>query len=149
MIAIRSVLLLFAVASLMNFLSAQPARRRDVVPLQNWPAPLHWQPAAAHSRENVAHSEAPITSPHVTSGAILPNGPNVLGFVAMAPCRVVDTRAGSGFPAGFGAPSLVGGTVRTIRVFIGPCLIPYVAYVLSLNVAVIPYGPLGFLTVFP
>src|SRR4051812_40064097 len=105
MIAIRSVLLLFAVASFMNFLSAQPGRPRDVVPLQNWPSPLYWQPTADGARASRANSEAPTIMPKATTVPTLPLGPNVLGFVAISPCRVVDTRANSGFPAGFGAPA--------------------------------------------
>jgi hypothetical protein len=72
---------------------------------------------------------------------------SALHFVPITPCRIADTRN----PVGaFGGPALDGGTTRT---FILPsstsCRIPASAAAYSLNVAVVPHGPLGYLTVWP
>ena len=68
-------------------------------------------------------------------------------FIAASPCRVADTRNPDGE---FGGPPLPGGTVRN---FVIPdnldCGIPATAAAYSLNVTVVPPGPLGFLTIWP
>ena len=71
-----------------------------------------------------------------------------LRFVAVTPCRLVDTRL-PGLPGGFGSPILGGGSTRDIPVTNGPCVIPPNARAYSLNVTVVPPGPLGYLTVWP
>jgi hypothetical protein len=69
-----------------------------------------------------------------------------LRFVAITPCRLVDTRN----PAGaFGGPSITGQTSRDFIIPNGSCQIPTSALAYSLNVAVVPQGPLGFLTIWP
>ena len=67
-------------------------------------------------------------------------------FVAVTPCRVADTR-GPGGP--FGGPGLGGGRVRSFAVPQGGCGIPGTARAYSLNVTVVPKGPLGYLTLWP
>lgn len=68
----------------------------------------------------------------------------------MTPCRVIDTRGGSG---DLGAPPLVGRQVRSFPVMNSPCMPQGVnirAY--SFNVTVVPYPggqPLHYLTVWP
>ncbi len=69
-----------------------------------------------------------------------------LRFVPVTPCRVADTRNASG---PFGGPSIAGGTTRNFIVPNSACNIPSTAQAYSLNVAVVPAGPLGFLTVWP
>ena len=68
-------------------------------------------------------------------------------FVAVTPCRLVDTRNPNGE---FGGPPLQGGTPRF---FVIPdnqnCNIPATAAAYSLNVTVVPHGPLGYLTIWP
>ena len=66
-----------------------------------------------------------------------------LRFVPVTPCRIVDTRK----PAG--APSIAGGTSRDFNIPASACSIPNTALAYSLNVAVVPSGTLGFLTLFP
>jgi YVTN family beta-propeller protein len=70
-----------------------------------------------------------------------------LQFVPATPCRLVDTRAANG---PFGGPALSGGTSRD---FVVPnnlsCGIPPTAAAYSLNLAVIPHGPLGYVTLWP
>ncbi len=67
-------------------------------------------------------------------------------FVPVAPCRVADTRN----PAGpFGAPAIAGNGTRTFAIPQSSCGIPATAVAYSLNVTVVPEGPLSFLTIWP
>jgi hypothetical protein len=70
-------------------------------------------------------------------------------FVAITPCRVVDTRSGQGFSGAFGPPSLTGGASRTFPIQAGSCSIPAIARAYSFNVTVVPPGFLDFITVWP
>ncbi len=74
--------------------------------------------------------------------------PPGLQFVAIAPCRVADTRDSSK-PPGFGPPSLVSGGTRSFTIPSGSCSIPATAQAYALNVTVVPQGELGYLTVWP
>jgi uncharacterized repeat protein (TIGR03803 family) len=67
-------------------------------------------------------------------------------FVPVVPCRVVDTRDPDG---PFGGPVMQGLTSRNFELPQNPhCNIPAgAAY--SLNVTVVPRGPLGYLTIWP
>jgi hypothetical protein len=72
-------------------------------------------------------------------------------FVPVAPCRIADTRNPNG---PFGGPAIAGVQffLSTIRDFVIPnsaCGIPSTAIAYSLNVAVVPRGTLGFLTLWP
>ena len=69
-----------------------------------------------------------------------PPPPAHLGFVPVTPCRLVDTRTNGG-PIG----------AQWERDFspIGSCGIPSSAQAYSLNITVVPQGPLGYLTVWP
>src|SRR5215831_4537731 len=72
---------------------------------------------------------------------------NLLPFVGVTPCRIVDTRG----PAGpFGAPPLAPGSPRSFSLFSGPCPgIPSAVAAYSLNItATNTMGP-GFLKVYP
>src|SRR5664280_3715218 len=69
-----------------------------------------------------------------------------LQFVPVPPCRVVDTRNQNGT---FGGPPIQGGTARSFPIAQGSCRIPLGATAFSLNVTVVPPGPLGYLTVWP
>ena len=60
-----------------TMLTAQVRRTPDAAVLKHWAAPLYWQPQA--------------------TAASLPPSANPLVFVAMTPCRVVDTRGSQGF----------------------------------------------------
>ena len=77
----------------------------------------------------------------INSGGV--NVAQPLRFVPITPCRIIDTRK----PAG--APSIAGGTSRDINIPSSSCSIPSTAQAYSLNVAVVPPGPLGFLTLWP
>jgi hypothetical protein len=69
-----------------------------------------------------------------------------LRFTPVTPCRVVDTRNPNGQ---FGGPAIQGGTSRSFAIPEGACEIPSNAWGYSLNVTVVPSGPLGYLTVWP
>ncbi len=69
-----------------------------------------------------------------------------LQFVAVTPCRVVDTRWAPGL---FGGPALQGQSSRDFTIPNGGCSIPNTAVAYSLNVTVVPHGILGYLTVWP
>jgi V8-like Glu-specific endopeptidase len=68
---------------------------------------------------------------------------------AVTPCRLMDTRAGEGKTGAFGPPAITGGTARDIPIPQGACAIPSTATAFSLNITVVPSGPLGYLTVWP
>ena len=69
-----------------------------------------------------------------------------LQFVPVTPCRVVDTRNA---PGQFGGPPISGGSYRDFDIPQSACNIPSTAAAYSLNVAVVPHGGLGYLTVWP
>jgi hypothetical protein len=111
-------------------LTAQVMRNPDPVVLKHWAAPLYWQPRAADAASQALD-------------------PNPLVFVAMTPCRLVDTRASQGFPPAFGPPSLVAGASRTFPVrSSASCPIPSAAQAYSFNITVVPAGPSGFITAY-
>ena len=77
--------------------------------------------------------------------------PSGLRFVPLPPCRVVDTREDLGE---FGKPHLAGGATRTFNFGNHQstpqnCRIPANAAAYSLNVTVVPRGPLAYLTIWP
>ena len=121
-------------------LTAQVAWQHDPIPLKHWSAPLYWQPSEP---ANIPAS----AEPRATNS---PLGPNALVFVGMTPCRVVDTRTAQGFSGAFGPPMLAGGVSRTFPMqSSNRCMIPVVAAAYSLNITVVPPGPLGFITAYP
>ena len=68
-----------------------------------------------------------------------------LQFVAVTPCRLVDTRPEYG-----GNGPIQGGTFQNFTIpQLGGCNIPTAAAAYSLNVTVVPHGFLGYLTVWP
>ena len=69
-----------------------------------------------------------------------------LGFVPVTPCRIADTRSANG---AFGGPFLAAQSTRNFAIPSSVCNIPASATAYSLNIAVVPRGALGFLTVWP
>jgi hypothetical protein len=83
----------------------------------------------------------------VISGNVPPAIGAALYYVPVTPCRVVDTRNATG---SFGGPSVTAGSSRNFTIpQSSTCNIPSTAAAYSFNVAVIPVGPLGFLTLWP
>jgi hypothetical protein len=72
--------------------------------------------------------------------------PGALSFYPVAPCRVADTRNANG---PFGGPSLAAGGTRSFTIPASGCSIPSTAQAYSLNVTVVPAGPLSYLTAWP
>ena len=72
--------------------------------------------------------------------------PGALSFYPVTPCRVADTRSGSG---PFGAPILEAQTSRSFPIPSGACGIPATAAAYSMNVTVVPDGILPYLTAWP
>jgi hypothetical protein len=70
------------------------------------------------------------------------------GFVPVAPCRVMDTRE-PGRGTLYGPPNLGGGVVRQVPIGGSICGIPASATAFSINITVVPFGSLGFLSVWP
>jgi subtilase family serine protease len=71
-----------------------------------------------------------------------------LSFYPVAPCRVADTRGANG---PFGGPEMgVGSTsTRSFAIPASGCNIPSTAAAYSLNVTVVPGGPLSYLSTWP
>ncbi len=75
------------------------------------------------------------------------NQSGALQLVAVAPCRIMDTRNPNG---PLGGPYIAAGATRTVPVAAGACGIPANAAAYSLNITVAPRtGTLGYLTVWP
>ena len=74
--------------------------------------------------------------------------PVALQFVAVSPCRIVDTRHDNGT---FGGPAIPANGSRSFPLTEGdnPCGIPSDAIAYSVNVTAIPVSTLGYLTIWP
>ncbi len=73
-------------------------------------------------------------------------GPGALAFSAVTPCRVADTRSADG---PFGGPEMEARSTRSFAIPAGACNVPSTAAAYSLNVTVVPDGPLSYLTAWP
>jgi sugar lactone lactonase YvrE len=97
----------------------------------------YWQIVAVNPAGTASSAVWSFTTGFVVSG---------LQFIPAPPCRVVDTRN----PAGvFGGPMLAAGSMRSFAIPQGACNIPGTAQAYSLNVTVVPQGPLPYLTLWP
>jgi hypothetical protein len=141
---IIAVLVMFPLA-----LTAQVVQ--DSVPLKNWPAPLYWQPAPSESEAAAQNADAAASTVTVRPLAATPVGSLV--FVAMTPCRVVDTRTSQNFPSPFGPPTLTAGTTLSYPLQLSTqCSIPATAQAYSFNVTLVPNptgNSVGYLKIFP
>jgi hypothetical protein len=73
-------------------------------------------------------------------------GGTALAFYPMTPCRIADTRIGTGVFAG---PSLAANVARDFPILASTCNVPATAKAYALNITVVPPGPLGFISVWP
>src|SRR5450759_4386467 len=71
-----------------------------------------------------------------------------LQFYTVIPCRVADTRVGSGFSSGYGTPSIGGGASRDF-VVAGQCGIPAGALAVSFNFTVWNTTSYGDFKIYP
>ncbi len=104
--------------------------------IPNWSAPSTWTPSGGDAAAKTGVKTAfAMTYPPVP-------------LIPLTPCRLADTRAGSGYPAGYGPPSLPGGSQRTFTIT-GQCGIPTGANAVSFNFTI--WGPVtrGDLRVWP
>ncbi len=105
---------------------------------RNWTAPPYWSSPAVSPQEKSGRT------PLATTRQALVAGPVALPFVALPPCRLVDTRGNAPLTGGF----LPSATVRSYTLA-GVCNVPANAQAISLNAVVVkPVGP-GFLTLWP
>ncbi len=119
--------------------------QENVVPLKNWATPLYWHPNQAE-REAAGRPvpELKFSANQISAGA--------LTFVAITPCRLVDTRGatagfigvtpfnGPGVPAGGGNLTFpVQSSAQTSTTAPAPCgAIPSTAEAYSINLTVVP-----------
>ncbi len=106
------------------------------IELTNWYAPLFWSAETG-------------VKPDQQRGAAI-SGP--LPLVAVTPCRVMDTRpeyAQFGFNGVFGLPAFAAGQQRDVPIPLSNCGIPASARAYSLNITVVPLGPLQYLAAYP
>jgi hypothetical protein len=159
LIRVVSLLILPSVA-----LTAQVARQAEV-PLRNWVAPLYWQSnqvereaAGAGLRQGLQSGAAPQLQFSANAVSM-----NALTFVAITPCRLVDTRGGvfNGITP-FSGPSIAAAASITIPVQSAaeaianttpaPCgVIPSIAQAYSLNLTVVPHaaGAVSYVSLWP
>jgi len=83
------------------------------------------------------------------SDFVPPAGSASLVMVPVTPCRVADTRPGQSTFGLLGPPILGAGTKRDFPVLSSSCGIPAGARAYSVNVTVVPTGPLGYLSAWP
>ena len=122
--------------------------RTQVEPVTNWATPLYWQPGAAAAQAGARAKRAEATGPQDSTPTSGLGAPAV--FVAITPCRLVDTRVVAGFTGAFGPPAMPANTARTIPVPQSDCAIPAaVAYSLNLTVVPAPGVVLGWAAAWP
>jgi hypothetical protein len=139
----RNILVLLAAASLLGVLPVQAQLRNREIPVANWSAPSLFDATSLHTKENQVE---PGLLPNAASGAALTQ---LMAFVGIVPCRLVDTRDTS-LQSGFGPPTMAANQVRTFAVNTNTrCGIPTNAQAYSLNFTVVPLGPLTNLGAWP
>jgi len=114
-----------------------------------WSAPIggiHWEsPILVNGRLYVADEGGNLRAFEPDSAP----PPSATKFYTVLPCRILDTRAGSGLPAGYGPPSIAGGGTQRSFVITEQCGIPGGAQAVSINAAVWAPTTRGDLRVFP
>ncbi len=109
------------------------------------PATITYTVAPLPSGQTYQFSEITVAGT-AALGVIQRYGGGPLSFVPVNPCRVVDTRIGTG---AFGGPFLGANSTRSFTVPSSSCNIPASAQAYSVNVTVVPHKSLSYLTVFP
>jgi hypothetical protein len=143
-------------------LTAQSAQE-NVIPLRSWATPLYWHPNQTE-REAAARAMPQNAAPQLQFSANA-TSPDALTFVAITPCRLVDTRGAGGSFNGdtpFSGPSLAAGATVTFPVQSptetstdttpAPCgAIPSIAQAYSFNLGVIPHAgaAVNYVTIWP
>lgn len=140
-----------------SVLLGQRAQGTDI-PLKNWAAPLYWQPnQAERAASGKSGAQFQIASDATSTDSLV--------FVAISPCRLVDTRgAGGGFVGSspFSGPYIQAQTYVSFPIQSAteantsaptPCgTIPNIAQAYSLNLTVVPHpfgNSVNFVTIWP
>ncbi len=134
------------VVLLVGVVGAGTSLAQDGLEIRTWAAPPYWTPVAAPREPSEgagAQKSFRIEPEAVTAVASAP-----LPFVAITPCRVADTRGGSGFPSGYGPPSIGGGVSRDFTIA-GKCGIPADAQAVSFNFTVWNTTSYGDFKIYP
>jgi hypothetical protein len=156
----RAVSLLALLPLMLNAQRVQ----ESVVPLRNWGTPLYWHPNQAEGQVTAKTLPQSATPQLLFPGNAVST--DALTFVAITPCRLVDTRgAGAGFNGGvspFDGPSITGAetvtfplqssTEATDNTTPAPCgAVPIIAQAYSFNVTAIPHdgGAVDYITLWP
>ena len=132
---LRSLVVVFAVASLSAF-------AEDAPEVRNWAAPPYWAPAVSEGAKEAGRA-GPGSGRETLA---LPS--SALPFVAIPPCRIVDTRGGAPFIGG----KYLAGESRDYQfsAAAAPCNgIPATAAAFSLNFTVTQTDGAGFLAAYP
>ena len=118
------------------------------LPLSNWGAPPYWNPAIQPRMEGESGGGmlARVQGMQAQTES-LPSSP--LPFVAIAPCRIVDTRVPTS--DGFHQPNFADDEARTFNLPTSPDCpgLPATAGAYSLNVQFRPLSQLAYLTAYP
>ena len=117
------------------------------LPLKNWGAPPYWTPPVVAKEGGPAGAIEASAQGMTAQAQALPSSP--LPFVAIAPCRIVDTRVA--VADGFHEPNFSDGETRTFNFpASSDCTgLPATAGAYSLNVQYRPLTQLAFITLFP
>src|SRR3984885_1642839 len=158
-------LLLFLPLSVISMGQALNAQKTpaNMVPLKNWATPRYWH--ANQAEEQAIAGSLPQEFRPQLQLSVNALSTNALTFVAITPCRLVDTRglaAGFNGITPFSGPSIPAGGTLTIPVQSpseavantepAPCgVIPYFAQAYSLNLTVVPGagGSVGYVSLWP
>ena len=92
----------------------------------------------------VSGGGSPVAS--ATDSTVIAVTTNGQAFYPVTPCRVADTRNANG---PFGGPIMSAGSTRSFAIPASACNIPSTAVAYSLNITVVPPGPLTYLTAWP
>ena len=128
------------------FLWSLSALAQPTETIPNWAAPPYWMPqqVAPQRASEPRGREALATGRQaLDAGASTP-----MPFVAVTPCRVADTRAGSGFTGDYGQPAMQAQVTRTF-VIGGQCGIPADAQAVSFLFTAVNITANGNFRAFP
>ena len=138
---------LLAATSVLAFLAVPDFAQQPLnPPLKNWAAPLQWmpRPAEAEGLRASRGDSVQINDPGTFAGA------GAMTFIAVTPCRLVDTRTTQNQTGQWGPPSLSAYTDRNFNIPQSTnCPIPSTAGAYSLNFTVVPVATLSFLSAWP
>jgi hypothetical protein len=136
----------FSLLATLSAVSITAQVRPEAIP--NWATPLYWssgRPAGAPPASLERTDERERLAIHAESATALPSAP--LPFIAVTPCRIVDTRRAADT---FGGPALVSAAPRDFPLPTGPCSgIPSNAGAYSLNFTVTNTTGAGDIRVYP